>query len=237
MVGKTISLCITNYNRDRMLFDSFANVVNDDRVSEIVIADDCSGDVIWRKVEDYCRNIPKVKLFRNIKNLGCYKNKNYVISQAQNEYVIIFDSDNIITRSYIDKIYEQEWRPDVILAPDFVESFDYRHFGGQMITRQNVRGLVDKIRFDCMINTMNYFVHRDSYLKVWQDTVEPWTADTIFQNYNWLNSGRSIYVVPGLEYTHRINHNFREEKSHYKTHVRLTGNLFNDLMEKLKRMQ
>lgn len=236
MVGKTLSLCITNYNRDRMLFESFEQVLNDDRVSEIIVTDDGSVQSILRKVEVYC-NHPKVKLFKNQKNLGCYKNKRYAISLASNEYVIIFDSDNIMTTKYIDTVYEKEWIPSTIYAPDYVHSFDYRHFSDHVITKNNVRKFVGLLRFDCLINTMNYFVHRENYLKVWDGSIEPWTADTIYQNYNWLNAGFNIHVLKGLEYHHRINHGFREEKSHYTTHVRKTGNFFNIVMNKLRRLQ
>ena len=204
-----------------MLFESFEQVLDDDRVSEIVIVDDNSEDNFWKKVKNYCDGKEKIKLFRNRKNLGCYKNKREAIAQAQNEFVIIFDSDNIMTKDYIDKIFDREWNENEILAPDFVHSFDYRHFGGQTITKNNVSGYTRTLRFDCLINTMNYFVHRDNYLKVWDGSIEPWTADTIYQNFRWLDSGRSFHVLKGLEYKHRIKEDHdehpREESSQKKT--------------------
>lgn len=236
MVGKTLSLCITNYNRDSMLLESFEQVLDDERVSEIVIADDVSKDSVWANVQKLCTH-PKIKLLRNKVNLGCYKNKQYVISQATNEYGIIFDSDNVMTKSYIDKVFEHEWHPDIILAPDFVGSFNYRNFSDKVITKENVSKFVSQDQFDCLINTMNYFVHLPSYLKVWDGSIEPWTADTIYQNYRWLDSGRSIHVVKGLEYNHRINHGVVEEGSHYVKHNRKTGNLFNVIKSKLKSLK
>jgi len=237
MVGKTLSLCITNHNRDKMLIESFQKVLNDDRVSEIVIVDDYSEDRYYEKVKDLTKGIDKVKLFRNRKNLGCYKNKREAIAQAKNEYVIIFDSDNIMTKGYIDKIFEQQWDEHEILAPDYIHSFDYRHFGGHTITKATVANYTRQPRFDCLINTMNYFVHRDNYLSVWDGSIEPWTADTIYQNYRWLESGRSFHILKGLEYEHRIKHEVRQEGSHYMQHNRKTGNLFNTIMDKLKRMK
>jgi glycosyltransferase involved in cell wall biosynthesis len=237
MVGKTLSLCITNHNRDRMLIESFHQVLKDDRVSEIIIVDDYSEDRFYNKVKDLTKGMDKVKLFRNRKNLGCYKNKREAIAQAQNEFVIIFDSDNVMTTGYIDKIFEQEWDKDVILAPDYVHSFDYRHFSGHTISKATVSNYTRQPRFDCLINTMNYFVHRDNYLKVWDGSIEPWTADTIYQNFRWLESGRTIHVLKGLEYDHRIKHEVRQEGSHYMQHNRKTGNLFNTIMDKLKRMK
>jgi len=237
MVDRTLSLCLTNHNRDRMLLESFAQVIDDDRVSEIVIVDDASEDRFYQKVKKLTEGIEKVKLFRNRKNIGCYQNKREAIAQAKNDYVIIFDSDNVMTKEYIDKIFEHEWNPNVIMAPDYVVSFDYRHFAGQVITKNTVAKLTRYERFDCLINTMNYFVHRDSYLAVWDGSIEPWTADTIYQNYRWLESGRGIHVVNGLEYMHRIVHSPKEERSHYTQHVRKTGNLFNTVMMKLKSMR
>jgi len=237
MVGKTVSLCITNHNRDQMLFESFEQVLNDDRVSEIVIVDDNSDDPFWKNVKNYCEGKEKIKLFRNKNNLGCYKNKREAIAQAKNEFVIIFDSDNIMTKGYLDFIYLVEWNENIILAPDYVVSFDYRHFGGETITKQNVSRFTMWSQFDCLINTMNYFVHRDNYLKVWDGSIEPWTADTIYQNYRWLESGRSFHVLKGLEYNHRINHEVRQEGSHYVQHNRKTGNLFNTIKLKLKSLK
>jgi glycosyltransferase involved in cell wall biosynthesis len=237
MVGKTLSLCITNHNRDKMLLESFQQVLNDDRVSEIVIVDDNSEDRFYNKVKDLTKGMDKVKLFRNRKNLGCYKNKREAIANAKNEYVIIFDSDNVMTTGYIDKIFEQEWNEDTILAPDYVVSFDYRNFSGKTISKANVSGFVGQTRFDCLINTMNYFVHRDNYLAVWDGSIEPWTADTIYQNFRWLESGRVIHVLKGLEYDHRIKHEVRQEGSHYMQHNRKTGNLFNVVMNKLRHLK
>ena len=234
---KTLSLCLTNHNRDKMLIESFQQVLDDDRVSEIVVVDDFSDDRFYDKVKDLTNGMDKVKLFRNRKNLGCYKNKREAIAQAQNEFVIIFDSDNIMTKEYIDKVYEREWDENIIFAPDYIVSFNYRNFSDRDITKNTVRKMTHEAGFDCLINTMNYFVHRDNYLAVWDGSIEPWTADTLYQNFRWIESGRTIHVLKGLEYDHRIKHEVRQEGSHYMQHHRKTGNLFNTIIDKLRRMQ
>jgi len=142
-----------------------------------------------------------------------------------------------MTKGYIDKIFEREWNENEILAPDYIVSFDYRYFGGHTLTKENVAKFTDKQKFDCLINTMNYFVHKENYLKVWDGSIEPWTADTIYQNYRWIESGRSFHVLKGLEYNHRIDHDVSQEKSHYAEHWRKTGRLFENTMDKLKRMK
>lgn len=235
---RKISLCITNYNRVRMLFESFANVLFDDRISEIIIVDDKSKESVWKETSGFAEACiqKKCKAFQNTYNLGCYRNKREAISKASNEFVIIFDSDNILTTEYIDKVFEQPWSKDTILAPDFARPhFDYTAFSGETISKDNIRQMMERKNFTAMINTMNYFVHRDEYLRVWEDRSEPWTADTALQNYNWLKAGNKIRVVKGMQYEHRIEHT--EHKSHYQEHNRKTGQLFNQVMDKMKQLK
>jgi glycosyltransferase involved in cell wall biosynthesis len=239
--NRKISLCLTNYNRFEMLFESFSRVSMDGRVSEILIVDDHSEEFIqnkiWKVIDSgKVFHGDKIKLFRNEKNLGCYRNKREAISKASNEFVIIFDSDNILTPSYIDRIFEQEWSKDTVFAPDFaMPHFDYRSFAGTTLSKENVSKFVDKKHFSALINTMNYFVNRDEYLRVWEDRSEPWTADTALQNYNWLKAGNKIKVLEGLQYEHRIEHT--EHKSHYQEHNRKTGNQFNEVMDKMRALK
>lgn len=237
-----ISLCITTYHRDSLLFESFRHVLSDERITEIVIVDDCSNNRFFENVKAKCDTMPKVKLFRNEKNLGCYRNKKEAISKASNEWVIILDSDNVIRKDFIDVLYEDNvvygWKRDTILSPEFARPhFNYHQFSGATIDRETIKQYIpnaSKTRFDCLINCMNYFVNRDEYLKVWDGSIEPWTADTIFQNYNWLKAGNKIYVKPGLQYDHLVH-----DGSHYKEHVTKTekahngGNLYKEIERKM----
>ena len=235
-----ISLCITHYNRPEMLSESFMGVLTDERLSEIVIVDDCSD--AGKSPMDIWEHLPdKVKIHRNSKNLGCYANKREAVSKAENEWVILFDSDNILDTAYIDRIENlliAGVNRRTLYQPEFARPhFNFAEFSGVNFTRENVgRHASHSVTFCTMLNAMNYFVHRDEYLRVWENRTEPWTADSLLQNYNWLNAGNSIYVVPGLSYEHRIH-----EGSHYKAHNRKTEsagsngrNLYTELVGKLK---
>lgn len=232
-----ISLCITTFNRADLLLQSFEHVVNDERVSEIVIVDDASTnhyDGYVLGLQD--RFIPKLKAFVNKQNLDCYRNKREAISKASNEWVIILDSDNIITKEYIDRIESlivSGLTKNVIYQPSFAKPhFDFTKYEGLLITKHNVANYMDDPTFQTMLNAMNYFVNRDEYLKVWDGSVDPVTSDSIFQNYNWLKSGNAIYVVPELHYDHRVH-----DDSHYKKNVRRTPHHFHqDIVNKIKSM-
>jgi len=217
--------------------ESFEQVLDDDRVSEIIIVDDVSKDQYFNNVVDFCEKYPKIRLFRNEQNLGCYRNKREAISKANNDFVIIFDSDNIITTDYIDKVFYVEWDNKTILAPEKAGPFDYRRFAGNIITRNNVARFMSKPFFDTCLNTMNYFVNRDEYLRIWDGSIEPWTADTIYHNYRWLNDGNAIHILKGLQYFHRTEYDGNENQSHYKQHVRKTGSIMRVTIERLNKMQ
>jgi glycosyltransferase involved in cell wall biosynthesis len=234
-----ITLCLTTYNRTQLLFDSFVQLINDDRISEIVISDDCSNEDIYQTVAWYCKDIPKVKLYRNTVNLDCYFNKRRSISLATNEWVIIGDSDNIFTKEYVDHLFTHDWLKNEILQPCFARPhFDFTKYGTHGIVKGNVAQYMHDPTFQTMLNAANYFVNRDEYLRVWNESVNPVTSDSIYQAYNWLNAGNSIYVVPGLEYYHRVDNHGKEERSHYATKFRSTPRGFHeDIVNRLKAMR
>lgn len=235
----SISLCLTNFNRYELLINSFIDLVDDDRVSEVVISDDHSDPAIYKLVEDRVKEWPKVKLFRNAVNLDCYRNKREAVSKATNEWVILADSDNVFTKEFVNVLYSHEWPKKEILQPCFARPhFNFSKYEIHGIFSKNVAQYMNDPTFQTMLNACNYFVNRDEYLKVWDGSVNPVTSDSIFMAYNWLKAGNSIYVVPGLEYEHRVDNHGKEERSHYAKNVRSTPRGFHeDIINKLKAMR
>jgi glycosyltransferase involved in cell wall biosynthesis len=203
-----LSLCITTYNRYKMTMKSFARVLDDNRISEIVIVDDCSEMEYYDKLAAETIDMPKVRLIRNERNLGMSLNKKKAIDLAKSDWCIIFDSDNIIYPSYLDALQLRVniLKPDVIYCPDFAKpQFDYRKFGGLYIENHDVRHFISQPMAEPVMNTCNYVVNRKEYLKIYQHNPEMKGTDTIWFNYLWLSAGNSFYVVPGMEYQHRVH--------------------------------
>lgn len=231
-MNKKLSLCITSYNRCLMTLECIEDVKDDPFLDEIVIVDDASDIYIFNELKEACDKIPKVKLYRNEVNLDCYANKAKAVSLASNSWVILFDSDNIMTKEYIDKIYEQVWNEDTILAPTWAQpTFDYREFSGWYVMRENVADLIDLPMFATALNTHNMFVHRDRYLECFDANKDPNTSDSIFMNTQWLERGGRIHFVEGLHYFHRIHNESHYIKNSHK------GDMNNDLIEKLRKMR
>lgn len=201
-----ISLCITTYNRYELLMESFAQVLDDDRISEIVIVDDCSTDEIYGKVLAAVFDMPKVRLYRNQQNLGMSLNKKRAVELSKNEWCILFDSDNIIAPDYLNNIDLADLRSYIIYCPSFARpQFDYRSFSNYEIDQGNVCAFIKKPLAEPVLNTCNYLVNRERYLSVYQPNPEMKGTDTIWFNYLWLKAGNSFYVVPGMEYYHRVH--------------------------------
>jgi glycosyltransferase involved in cell wall biosynthesis len=228
--GKTISLCISTFNRFEWTMRSFEHVLYDDRIWEIVIRDDASDFPVYKQLENATGGMDKVRLIRNQQNVGCYLNKMAAIHSAKEDFCIILDSDNFISTSFLDKIFEQQWDEHTILAPDMGEpALNYKAFSGLVLTKENISGLLDTGNMAMCLNTFNLFINRKEYLKVFDGSVEPWTSDSIYFNYCWLKAGNRIHIVDGLEYHHEIH-----KDSHYALHNQKNPGFYNDVLMKLR---
>jgi len=225
-----LSLCITTYNRYEMTVESFAQVLNDDRIDDIVIMDDCSTDGSLEKLAKHFKDYQdKVFVCTQPENIGMSRNKRDAIARASNEWCIILDSDNIIAPDYLDAFYNFAVGGGImagafnrindiekfIFCPDFAKpNFDYRAFkcGNTNIgirsgiySAQECAHEARDNEFNCLLNTCNYIVNRDFYLKIYQYNPDHIASDTIWHNYNHLRNGGLLCVVPNMQYFHRVH--------------------------------
>ena len=235
-----VSICVTSYNRSEQTIRSFKDVLHHSMVDEVVIVDDCSDLGHYNTLKYMVDRInvelssTKVYLFRNEKNLDCYRNKRRAIELARNEWVIILDSDNIIDTEYLNflRFYLHGGiSRNTIIQPSFAKpSFDFRKYAGFWISTLNVWQYIDDPSFEVMLNAMNYCVNRDQYLQVFDESVDPVTSDSIYQNYNWFKSGGMMYVAKGVEYEHPIS-----QDSHYKhNHKRTPPGFHEDIVQRIR---
>jgi len=201
---------------------SFAKVINDPRIDDIVILDDCSADRSFFALQKSFKENAKVRLMTQAKNKGMSQNKRDAIAAAKNEWVIIFDSDNVIDPTYLDAFYKYitdnkgitripAGDDNFIFCPDFAKpNFDYRAFAqgapthGIYDAKDAARCIIDS-RFNCLMNTCNYIVNRDFYLGTYRYNSEHIASDTIWHNYNHLKAGGKFAIVPGMQYFHRVH--------------------------------
>lgn len=207
-----LSLAITTFNRYEMTVESFAQVIDDPRIDDIVILDDCSTDDSYQKLVAHFKDNKKVRVIRQASNRGMGLNKRDAIALSMNEWVIIWDSDNVLGVDYLNAL-EAQWKRDgyphlrefCIYCPSFAKpNFDYRKFQAYTFGAMQPVPVNDKMG-NCLMNTCNYVVNRNEYLKVYEHNTEMKGTDTIWFNYLWLKAGKTFYVVPGMEYLHRVH--------------------------------
>lgn len=200
-----LTLAITTYNRPQMTIESFVKVLDDPRITEIIILDDHSEIDNWLELQALVPKNNKIQLYSNPENVGMAVNKMRAIRMATNEWVILFDSDNVIDVKYLDALERHaQWIKSIIYCPSFARpAFDYREIFS--VEDYTLQWALAQPNIDQFLNTCNYVVHRDTYLSNWKEDRTVGECDTIWHNYNHLKNKGSLFVVPGMEYEHRIH--------------------------------
>jgi glycosyltransferase involved in cell wall biosynthesis len=210
---KMITVSIPYYNTPQYLETAIDPFLESDFVSEIIIHDDCSS-------QEILLTNPKVKVYRNEKNLGAFKNKYLAVSKSTNEWVYLLDSDNYICNDTLDVIKNINYERGICYLASKIKLVDDgldKSLDGQI--KDFNFGLVDvdvcrkylgenKSEFRWFVNLGNFIVNRDDYVNaiesVYNDMEYPFfEADAIAFTYNWLKVGNKLKSVDGLCYNHR----------------------------------
>lgn len=196
------------------------------QVDEIVIVDDGSDDADG--LAEVLVGQEKVSFHRNVENRGVFGNKLEAIARARGGWVITCDSDNLMRKDFLDHIIAKGKDRDTWYCPSFARpEFDYRSLVGTYVLA-SIQRIIDQPMFQCAINTGNQTVHHETFMEVFgkyrdrrADLMMPnwldipaaerekkyWrlvfdALDSFIFNLTWLQAGKRISFVPGLEYDH-----------------------------------
>jgi hypothetical protein len=185
----------------------------DERIEEIVLS-------IEPDSEKLAIIRSKVMTYYNEKQEYVFRNKFKAVAACKNKWVIVFDSDNQIDKRYIDVLYSYyPWKANEIYQPEFLRpKFDLREFSGLIIDRSMLRNLMKKPMCRVMMNAMNYFVNKDTFIAANQESFDsgfdPKCSDSLHVNWNLFRHNNRMRVVPGLQYDHLIHsHSFYKQVS------------------------
>lgn len=219
MNEKKISLVLTNYNRVDAIIRLIDNVTLFD---EIVINDDCSEISIFNKLKNFCDTKPHVKLFRNDKNVGAFHNKYIAMTQASNDWCVLFDSDNLLKDSYVETLLGiKEWDVNTIYQPSQFGPFNFIKYEGTTFDKPS--DLLEDL--GALFNGGNYFVNKNKYISVvsgWEDVIKYVEVNSLL--YLWLLEGGKFNVTPNLNYLHVTSHD-SFYMSHEKYHIKMKAYL------------
>ncbi len=202
-----LSFCFTTYQRVDLTIKAVNSIIDDNRVKSIVVVDDFSEPNIFDQLFHYFRDFPKVDLYRNKENLGMSLNKKRAIELSPTEWVVIGDSDNEFSSSYIDALEAVgELKEDTIYMPNAaLPKFVFSEFDGLSFNKETAKNYLSDPMFRVSLNTANYVVNRAFYCKVYQYNPKHLASDTIWHNYQHLKAGGNFYIVPNMNYSHLIS--------------------------------
>jgi glycosyltransferase involved in cell wall biosynthesis len=220
-----ISLAVPYYNNSNFLKSLLEYPCSEERIGEIIICDDKSEDIVEAEKIIESFNSEKIKLIKNNENLGVYLNKIRSLENCSFEWAILFDSDNIIGKDYLDVIYSEDWECNKILAPSYIplidgngshvsHCFDFRSFIGDKIGSHNFFDFLrigPESNFTMMMNTCNYFVNVEKYTECFIKNSAGYnfyqisSADSFTLFSDWIYEGNFVKVCDKLSYMHRIH--------------------------------
>ena len=104
-----ISIVIPSYNRAYIIgraLDSISQQTFSDW--ECIVADDYSTDETESVVSSYAETDPRFHFLKNNRSKGAQGARNTGILAAKGDWVVLFDSDNIMHPDFLDKCYQKQ---------------------------------------------------------------------------------------------------------------------------------
>ena len=217
---RTISVAIPHYNNSHFMNETLESLINDKRISEIVICDDSSKDIDHLELLINNLNCSKIKLYKNDKNLGCYHNKLEAVSKCTNDWAILLDSDNIIGTDFIDTLFHIDvWDYKLIYTSSNAITFpglvspvlNFSAFSDLIINKDIFLREFNNVNFLCLINNCNYFLPTKQYYHCMKDMGSQYNRNIIDSQdssvlfADWLCAHNFVKVVKDLSYKHRCH--------------------------------
>ncbi len=101
------SIVIPSYNRAQLIIETLNSVARQNyKHWECIIVDDLSTDNTIEVVKDFAQNQPSFKVVSNLGKKGAQGARNTGLNLAQFEWVVFFDSDDIMSPDYLSKMAE-----------------------------------------------------------------------------------------------------------------------------------
>jgi glycosyltransferase involved in cell wall biosynthesis len=91
-----ISIALCTYNGERFLAEQLRSITNQTYQNlEIVVVDDCSTDATVNILENAKKSDPRIKIYKNEKNLGFIKNFEKALKKCNGDFIALSDQDDV----------------------------------------------------------------------------------------------------------------------------------------------
>ena len=94
-MGNKISVIMSVYNDQDNISNSIKSILGQTyKDFEFLIVDDCSTDNTYEEIKKFTTD-PRIKLYKNSKNIGLTKSLNFLIEKSNGKYIFRQDSDDV----------------------------------------------------------------------------------------------------------------------------------------------
>jgi len=231
-----ISVAIPTYYSSKFIEDTISPFLTHSIVDEIIITDDSEDKNEFNKLTNEVHKVLqnsliKVRLLKNKKKLGGFKNKYFAISETNNEFVYQIDSDNIANNKFlkfIGKTDEHVFDKETLYLPSKIylfKNYKYESFykpsnkiifsrKSKIITPNYLQNALNEgnnfvkhKNVNWFLNTGNPFFYKNSYLvnleKGLASSEKELSACSIALSYFWVSTGNNICMSSFLSHYHR----------------------------------
>lgn len=99
-----VSVFLLSFNRPVLLERALKSIlIQDIENMEVIISDDCSEDNFWHRIKSLENLDHRIKIYRNEKNLGCFKNLNHSLDLVQGDWILMFNDDDVMLPGMLKK--------------------------------------------------------------------------------------------------------------------------------------
>lgn len=222
----TFSLAIPTMKRyEKYLKETIPKYLENKFINEIVICDETGED--YEEIKKEYGDHPKIKLYKNEKRLGGFRNKIKVMSLCSSNYIALIDSDNYVEENYFEEAIKFGLNQFSFLLPCNSEgrpSFKPFSFFNY-IDRDNWINLLKTNVSFARINDGNgiYSKKYSNLLNMLILDIEPHAADAFVINQIAVSMGFKMYFVPTMSYKHPTS-----EDSYWITSEKETNDFMNN---------
>ncbi|MDH4945500.1 glycosyltransferase family 2 protein [Sulfurimonas sp. C5] len=129
-----ISIAMCTYNGEKYLQEQLDSILDQTYKNlEIIISDDCSTDSTVQIIENYQNIDPRIKLYKNEKNLGFLKNFEKTIALCSGDFIALADQDDIWKQNKLEKFYNELDDNVLIYSDALIMDKDSKETGTQLV--------------------------------------------------------------------------------------------------------
>ena len=108
MTHPLITIGVTTYNAQETIERCLLSALSQDWAQvEVLVVDDCSSDQTLDIVDQVSQNFKNIRVFKNLENCGVAVSRNRILDEAQGEFVVFFDDDDVSALNRISVQYSR----------------------------------------------------------------------------------------------------------------------------------